>query len=325
MTRLSRTFTSGQLLLGIVIPAVVVAMAALPAATAPRQLSGTVRVSGAWALYPMMVTWAEQFHKAHPKVRIDVSAGGAGKGAADALGGLVDIGMVSRDIHPDETKKGGFWVSVVKDAVIPVANARNPVAKALTAKGVKRATFAALWIEGKALTWGDVAGVANVKDKVQVYTRSDACGAADTWAKYMGKAQEDLQGVAVFGDPGLAEAVKKDRLGIGYNNLNYAYDAKTSKPVAGLIAIPIDINGDGKVDKSESFYGKKADVVRAIANGTYPSPPARDLNLLTKGKPKGLTRAFILWILSDGQKFVDAAGYIQLPKPKIDQGLRKLK
>jgi phosphate transport system substrate-binding protein len=325
MGRLFGMWASGRRVLVIGLGALLTCAIALSCAAAPKQLSGAVRVSGAWALYPMMVTWAEQFHKAHPKVRIDVSAGGAGKGAADALGGLVDIGMVSRDIHPDEIRKGGFWVSVVKDAVIPVANARNPVARDLAAKGVRRATFAALWIEGKPLTWGDVVGKRQVRDRVQVYTRSDACGAADTWAKYMGKAQEDLEGVAVFGDPGLAEAVKKDRFGIGYNNLNYAYDPKTGRPVAGLMAIPIDINGNGKVDKGESFYGTKAAVIKAIASGAYPSPPARDLNLLTKGKPKGLTREFMLWILRDGQKFVDAAGYIQLPKGKLEQSLSKLK
>jgi len=299
-------------------------MSALPVAAAGERRGGTVRVSGAWALYPMMVTWAEQFHKANPKVRIDVSAGGAGKGAADALGGLVDIGMVSRDIHPDEVGKGGFWVSVVKDAVIPVANARNPVAKELARRGVKRETFAALWIRGKTLTWGDVIGNPKVKDKVQVYTRSDACGAADTWAKYLGKQQEDLQGVAVYGDPGLAEAVKKDRLGIGYNNLNYAYDPESGKPVAGLMALPIDINGNGKLEGGESFYRTKADILRAIAAGVYPSPPARDLNLLTKGKPTGVVREFMLWVLRDGQRYVDAAGYIRLPKPRLAQSLRKL-
>ncbi|UCH36755.1 MAG: substrate-binding domain-containing protein [Armatimonadota bacterium] len=300
--------------------------AALCAGCGARQKAGgTVRVSGAWALYPMMVSWAEEYQKLHPEVRIDVSAGGAGKGAADALGGLVDIGMVSRDIHPDETAKGGFWVSVVKDAVIPTANAANPVAQELAQNGVKRETFAALWVEGKALTWGDVAGRPDIADKVQVYTRSDACGAADTWAKYLGKSQEDLEGVAVYGDPGLADAVKKDPLGVGYNNLNYAYDAATGKPVAGLIPVPIDINGNGTLDADESFYSAKSDVIRAIKDGVYPSPPARDLNLLTKGKPTGLTREFILWILGDGQQFVDEAGYIQLPQEKLTASFDKLR
>jgi len=292
---------------------------------APRkELSGAIRVSGAWALYPMMVRWAEEFHKLHPNVRIDVSAGGAGKGATDVLGGMVDIGMISRDIHPEEEKKGGFWVPVVKDAVLPTANAANPVAGSLRTQGVKRETFLALWIGGKPLTWGEVSGRAGTGDQVRVYTRSDACGAAETWAKYLGGKQEDLAGIAVYGDPGVAEALQRDRLGLGYNNLNYAYDANTGKPVSGLMVVPIDINGNGKVDQGEGFYRNREEVKRAIADGVYPSPPARDLNLLTKGKPKGLVRDFLLWILRDGQKYVDQAGYIELPKQKLTAAIKKV-
>jgi len=55
------------------------------------------------------------------------------------------------------------------------------------------------------------------------YTRSDACGAAENVAKFFGKKQEDLLGVGVFGDPGLAQAVKKDPLGIGINNIGLRF------------------------------------------------------------------------------------------------------
>jgi phosphate transport system substrate-binding protein len=296
----------------------------LPASAASSRPGGTIRVSGAWALYPMMVRWAEGYHKLHPEVRIDVSAGGAGKGVTDALGGLVDIGMVSRDVQPEEEKRGGFWVPVVRDAVLPTANSANPVARELMERGVKRETLVALCMKGQGLTWGEVVGKPSVRDEVRVYTRSDACGAAETWAKYLGGKQEDLQGVAVYGDPGLALAVQKDRLGLGYNNLNYAYDAETGKPVAGLVVIPIDINGNGKVDPGERFYRTRKEVADAIADGRYPSPPARDLNLLTRGRPKGLTRAFLLWILREGQRYVDEAGYIALPRPRLTAARKKL-
>ncbi len=293
------------------------------AAASRAARKGVIRVSGAWALYPMMVRWAEEYQKVNPGLRVDVSAGGAGKGATDALGGLVDIGMISRDIHPEEEKRGGFWVPVVRDAVLPTANAANPVAKLLRQHGIKRDAFIALWIEGKQMTWSAIAG-GGPTDQVRVYTRSDACGAADTWAKYLGKAQEDLQGTAVYGDPGIAEAIQRDRFGIGYNNLNYAYDAATDKPVKGLMVVPIDVNGDGKLSKNESFYATRQGVKKAIATGVYPSPPARDLNLLTKGKPTGLTRDFLLWILRDGQKYVDEAGYIELPKVRLTAAVKKI-
>jgi phosphate transport system substrate-binding protein len=89
--------------------------------------------------------------------------------------------------------------------------------------------------------------------------------------------------------------------------------------------VPIDINGNGKLDKAESFYDTKVAVLKAIASGAYPSPPARDLFLLTKGRPKGITRDFILWILGDGQKYVDQAGYIQLPTQKLAKSVALVK
>lgn len=287
-------------------------------------LQGTIKVSGAWALYPMMVQWGEEFGKLHPKVRVDISAGGAGKGVADTLSGLVDIGMVSREISPEEIKQGAFFVPVVKDAVLATLNDGNPVfAKSLLSRGVKKKTFVDLWINGTALTWGEIVGT-DTKSRVQVYTRSDSCGAAETWAQYLGgKRQEDLKGVGVYGDPGLAEAVRKDVFGIGYNNLNYAYDAKTGLPLQGLQIIPIDVNENGKVDPEEDLK-TRTKALQAVRSGVYPAPPARDLYLTTKDRFKGPAKEFIRWILTDGQKYVDEMGYIRLKDDQIQEALKKL-
>jgi ABC-type phosphate transport system substrate-binding protein len=160
---------------------------------------------------------------------------------------------------------------------------------------------------------------------INVYTRSDACGASQTWAEYLGNySQEDLNGTAVYGDPGLAEAVKQDPLGIGYNNLNYAFDMNTGEVVSGLRVIPIDINENGRLDADENFYENKAELMDAIGTGRYPSPPARDLSLVTKQEFTGLSKEFVRWILTDGQQYVEEVGYIPLPKEKIQNGLSKL-
>ena len=91
------------------------------------------------------------------------------------------------------------------------------------------------------------------------------------------------------------------------------------------MVVPIDINGNGKVDKNESFYATRVALAKAIADGRYPSPPARDLNLLTKGKPTGATAAFVRWILSDGQRFVEPEGFIRLTASKLTAAKKKLK
>jgi len=307
-----------------VIVAILASIAAYSYSGSTGELKGAVRVSGAWALYPMMVKWAEEYQKIQPKVTIEVSAGGAGKGMADVLAGLVDIGMVSRDVYPEEIEKGAHYVSVTKDAVVATVNKENPVLSDLLAKGVTRQVFYNIYIAGNLTTWGQVVGKPDVADEIRVYTRSDAAGAPETWAKYLGKRQEDLRGIGVYGDPGLLEAVGKDRLGIGFNNIGYAYDIKTKQQVEVIRVVPIDINENGQIDPEEDFYGAKDMIAEAIGFGVYPSPPARVLHLVTKSKFTGVVKEFVEWILTDGQKYVEEAGYVQLPRDSIDEQLKKL-
>lgn len=292
--------------------------------SAGNELKGTITISGAFALYPMTVKWSEEFRKLYPDVRIDISAGGAGKGMADALSGTVDLGMFSRAIMQEEINQGVWWVAVTKDAVLATISAQNPVLQELRTKGLKRAQFMDIFINGTSSTWGEVAGCAD-KHEINVYTRSDACGAAGTWALYLGGSQEDLKGIGIFGDPGLAEAVKKDPYGIGFNNTIYIYSSRTNLKYNGLEVIPIDINENGKIDDDENFYDQMQQVMDAIARGIYPSPPARELYLVSKGKPENpCVLAFLKWILSEGQKYVSVAGYVPLDQEVIKSETAKL-
>ena len=114
--------------------------------------------------------------------------------------------------------------------------------------------------------------------------------------------------------------------GSAINNINYAYDAGTKKPIEGLSALPIDLDGNGRIDEKENFYTSRDSIMKAIADGQYPSPPARNLHLVSGGKPKNeQVIKFLKWILTDGQKFVDQAGYIPLSSEILTQQADKLK
>lgn len=325
MKQIVRTRQKSRSLISIVLLGLLLGGCGQPGAPSGQGgLKGTLTVSGAWALYPMMVRWGEEFETLHPDVQFDISAGGAGKGMADVLAGAVDIGMVSREIHPEEIEQGAFGVAVTMDAVVPTVSANNPYLAQIQVRGLTRADFEAIW-SGEVATWGELIGDPEASEAIHVYTRSDACGAAETWAAYLGDyKQEDLHGVAVYGDPGLATAVGDDMLGIGYNNLNFAYDADTSRPVEKLQIVPIDLNENGQVDADESFYATKSDLTAAIANGHYPSPPARALYLVTSGLPDEPARTFIEWALTEGQAFVEETGYIPLTPEQLQDELKKL-
>ena len=284
----------------------------------------TITVSGAFALFPMMTVWAEQYSAVNPNVRFDVQGGGAGKGMTDVLAGAVDIAMVSREIKPEESRRGAFGVPVTIDAVVPTVNAHNPHLEQLLATGLTPENGAAVWMTGTIATWGQLLNTRG-DEAITVYTRSDASGAGEVWARYLGgHVQEELKGTAVNGDPGLAEAVRQDRLGIGYNNIGFAYNLETGQQIDGLRVVPLDLNGDGRISPDEDFYGTKDAIAAAIAARAYPYPPARELYLVTKGAPDPVIADFYRWVLSDGQAFVIRAGYVNLNPEMIAAALALL-
>jgi phosphate transport system substrate-binding protein len=286
----------------------------------------TITVSGAFALYPLAVKWGQEYEKTHPNVRVDVSAGGTGKGISDVLSDNAEIGMVSREVSEEELKKGTWAVAVTKDAVIPTINANNPYLSKILGTGLTQQNFGDIWVTGKIKKWAQLTGDSSSTNAIQVFTRSDAAGAPEIWAKYLGKKQEDLLGVGIFGDPGLAEAVKKDKFAVGFNNLAFIYSLDTKKPFDGIQPLPIDINGNGTLDSTENFYDNMDAVIEAIIKGVYPSPPARDLYFITKGKPTDpAVKEFIEWVLTEGQQYVASSGYVKFPESKIKEEKNKLK
>ena len=93
----------------------------------------------------------------------------------------------------------------------------------------------------------------------------------------------------------------------------------------GIKVVPLDLNNNGKIDADENFYETIDDIVNAIATGKYPSPPARELYFVTKGKPTNpVVAEFIRWALTDGQKYVKESGYIGLSTEKLATEQKKL-
>lgn len=88
------------------------------------------------------------------------------------LADQVDIAMVSRELKPQEKERGALAFAVAKDAVVATINVNNPIYKELLKTGLSKQQAQEIW-EGKT--------------KLNVYTRSDACGAAETWAAFLGE------------------------------------------------------------------------------------------------------------------------------------------
>jgi len=286
---------------------------------------GTISISGAFALYPIAVLWSEDFKKIHPNVRFNISAGGAGKGISDVLSNMVDIGLVSRDLHPIEIEKGAFPIIVANDAVIGTLNSNHPNIEKLLKRGLSQKELKDIFVTGKIKKWSELDPSFVDKD-IEVYVRSDAAGAAETWAKYLGGSQEELKGVGIFGDPGLAQAIKDSPLSIGFNNINYVFDLKTKKPTSNIVPLPLDLNSDHIIEAEESFYSELDSLTGAVALGKYPSPPSRELMfVLNKEHQSKLIEEFVRFVMTEKQQgYLLENGFVPLEKELITKESKKL-
>ena len=89
--------------------------------------------------------------------------------------------------------------------------------------------------------------------------------------------------------------------------------------------MPLDLNGNGRIDPEEDFYSTSTELNTAIAEGKYPSPPARNLFLVSNGIPeKPEVLAFLEFILTDGQAYAPEVGYIGLATEVLEEELSKL-
>jgi phosphate transport system substrate-binding protein len=309
-----------------VIISIIIGMVCISGCLSGQDDSKTIKVSGAFSLYPMMVIWAEEYQKINPDIVIEVASGGAGVGMSQALSQTVNIGMVSRNIKPDEMTQGIIAVSVVEDAVLPTINAQNPVIDIILEKGLTKQQFHDIFISGTITTWGQLFNSSN-NDPIRVYSRSDPCGAAETWAQYLGNYTQDdftTKASKVKDDPGVAGAVSSDPFGIGYNNVNYIYSSDTKQPYEGLKPVPIDLNNSRTIDPEENFYDNRDDVVNAEISDALPSPPARYIYLVTLNEFTNETKEFVKWILTEGQQYVFSGGYGNLTNETIAEQLEIL-
>jgi phosphate transport system substrate-binding protein len=294
-----------------------------PAVSPLHTQQGPIRITGAFALYPLMSTWVKEYEKTHPGVTFELTAIGSGGGVDEVLAGRCDLAMVSAEVPEDQDTL--LWVFPVANlGVVPVISAKNPYRVQVMRSGIRRDELMALFSNQHPKTWGDLYGKPG-KDPVHVYVRSDKSGATDVLARYLVLQRAEIYGDGKPGEDSLVASVIQDPLSLGYCNLIYAIDPRTMTFREGFIVLPLDFNENGVIEHRENFYDSVVHLERAMWTGRYPYSLIRHLCLASKGFPK--TREivqFLEYCLTDGQKLVCEAGYVDLHRTEIQSRLKVL-
>jgi phosphate transport system substrate-binding protein len=287
-------------------------------------LSGNISISGAYALYPLVHKWADDFMKIHPAVKIEVTTGGTGQGIADLYSKKNKLAMISRPLTDEEMTEGIWVVPVAKEGVAPIINQRNPYLGNIMKHGITPEKLIRLFTGEMPMTWGELLDTIS-SEKVVVYNRSDESGAADVWANFLWKERNDLKGIKVTGDSEMIKSIQGNTLGIGFCNFAYAFDPSTGERIKDVQVIPIDLDFDRTIDRKEVPFANIKRVHRGIWLGYYPKNLTRELVFGSIGKPTDhVIKEFLKYVLTVGQSDVASTGMCELNDVYIEYALNSL-
>jgi phosphate transport system substrate-binding protein len=243
----------------------------------------TITIKGSTTVLPIAQSCAEAFMNKHSDVNISVQGGGSGVGIASIIDGTADIGDASRPIKDKEkataSEKGvNVYENVVAaDGIAVIVHPSNSV-NGLTKDQIKEV------YTGNISNWIDVGGK---KAKIVIVSRDSSSGTFEAFNE-MALDKEKVRPDALLNasNQAVATTVANTPGAIGYVGLGYLSSAIKAVTVNGV-----------ECTKSN------------VVNGSYPL--ARNLYMYTNGKPQGVVKDFIDFIMSpEGQKLVDKAGFV---------------
>lgn len=225
-------------------------------------------LSGSSTLAPLMSELARQYHLSHPEIAIMVSPGGSQLGIADARAGKVDIGMVSRALHPDE--KDLFAFTVAREGVALVVNRENPLRSVSWTQAVELLT-------GRTANWKALGGP---DAAVLVISRPAGYSSLEVVSKFFRLEPQDIRaGVLAVDSSEALYAAATNRHALVFFSAGLAErEAARGVPVRAL--------------QLDGIPATSA----AVREGRYPL--VRPLNLVTRAIPTQSARAFIEFVLS---------------------------
>jgi glycine cleavage system H lipoate-binding protein/ABC-type phosphate transport system substrate-binding protein len=255
------------------------------------------------------------FMKKNPDARVSMSALDE-KGLQGSLqeGAMA---LVTKEYITPEVENIPFRVVVGRDVIVPVISTDNPYLEAIMQQGISPGAFSRIYGSGGA-TWGELAGMESGPDVIPVLPAGNAARAY--LAEFTGTGQGSLKGLEVEDAGEMPREISSGRYAIGFVSLADAANTR------GITMVPVDRNGNGKVDWFEDVYETSGELTHAIFLGKYPGSLYSRIYLLADRQPSGQEElAFLEWMLGEGQETMAMAGLTGIDYSESHAGLQMLR
>jgi len=330
-----------------------VSLLALCALTFTAQAqSGTVLLNAAGATFPapIYLKWFDVYHTAHPNVQINYQAIGSGAGIRQVLAGTVDFGASDGPMTDEQLAQSKVKIlhfPTVLGAVVPTYNIPGVTASL----NFTQKALAGIYL-GQITKWNDPEitkanpGVKLPGDDIVVVHRSDGSGTtyiftdflskvSDEWKSKVGKATSVNWpvGLGGKGNEGVSGLVKQTPDAIGYIELIYALQNNITygavQNAAGKF-LKADLNGvtaaaagavkDMPADFRVSITDAPGAAAYPISSFTWLLIPAQ----IQDAAKRDAIKAFLKWMMTDGQGYNEGLSYAKLPKPVVVKEMKQL-
>lgn len=89
--------------------------------------AGKVVVSGSSSVSPVMEKLIESYKAENPNAKIELQTSDSTTGVTNAINGICDIGIASRELKNSETAKGVKEITIAMDGIAVIVNNANPL------------------------------------------------------------------------------------------------------------------------------------------------------------------------------------------------------
>lgn len=238
----------------------------------------TIAISGSTSVGPLAEKLAFEYEE-NNDAKIEINQIGSSAGITNAISGVSEIGMSSRDLKQEEIDSGLNETIIAYDGIVVVTHPTNKV-KDLTLEQVKKI------FTGQVKNWKELGG----EDlEIVVVSREDGSGSRDSFQEIVDFSSGELvrSAIVASGNGNIKTTVAMNKHAVGFISFEYIDDTIST----------IDING-----------------VQATADNVLQQKYKLSRPFLFVNKEESLTDAgqqFIDFILSpDGQVIVSETGAI---------------